>query len=192
MFHDDLLNQNLLRVSAQHPGERLLHELESTLPRLDRLLSGTTSTVLVRDLLPDRYTITLSAIYFVRCYAVPCSRRQASSLFISCGGVARRDFRSDGKRQNRLVLNATTVTLPRTCEEAIFRVEFVWRRGEGSRFSRAFTLKPICCVSGYTSDRDSGRKIQSAKTPAHTPNTTPTPPPTAPPQKKNPPSRRRD
>jgi DNA-binding transcriptional LysR family regulator len=41
MFHDDLLIRTSSGYEPTPKGERLLHELESTLPRLDRLLSGT-------------------------------------------------------------------------------------------------------------------------------------------------------
>jgi DNA-binding transcriptional LysR family regulator len=40
MFHDDLLIRTSSGYQPTPKGERLLHELESTLPRLDRLLSG--------------------------------------------------------------------------------------------------------------------------------------------------------
>src|SRR4029077_15078078 len=40
MFHDDLLIRTSTGYQPTPKGERLLHELESTLPRLDRLLSG--------------------------------------------------------------------------------------------------------------------------------------------------------
>src|ERR1700751_2569204 len=41
MFHDDLLIRTSSGYEPTPKGERLRHELESTLPRLDRLLSGT-------------------------------------------------------------------------------------------------------------------------------------------------------
>lgn len=40
MFHDDLLIRTSSGYQPTPKGERLLHELELTLPRLDRLLSG--------------------------------------------------------------------------------------------------------------------------------------------------------
>jgi DNA-binding transcriptional LysR family regulator len=40
MFHDDLLIRTSSGYEPTPKGERLLRELESTLPRLDRLLSG--------------------------------------------------------------------------------------------------------------------------------------------------------
>src|SRR2546427_11916584 len=41
MFHDDLLVRTSAGYEPTPKGERLLHELEATLPRLDRLLSCT-------------------------------------------------------------------------------------------------------------------------------------------------------
>src|ERR1700752_1466694 len=41
MFDDDLLIRTSSGYEPTPKGQRLLHELESTLPRLDRLLSGT-------------------------------------------------------------------------------------------------------------------------------------------------------
>jgi DNA-binding transcriptional LysR family regulator len=40
MFHDDLLLRTASGYEPTPKGQRLLHELESMLPRLDRLLSG--------------------------------------------------------------------------------------------------------------------------------------------------------
>src|SRR5712664_1347965 len=40
MFHDDLLIRTSNGYEPTPKGQRLLQELESTLPRLDRLLSG--------------------------------------------------------------------------------------------------------------------------------------------------------
>src|SRR5580693_10216275 len=40
MFHDDLLIRTSNGYEATPKGERLLRELATTLPRLDRLLSG--------------------------------------------------------------------------------------------------------------------------------------------------------
>src|SRR6267143_767240 len=40
MFHDDLLIRTSSGYEPTPKGQRLLHELESTLPRLDRLLTG--------------------------------------------------------------------------------------------------------------------------------------------------------
>src|SRR5258706_15127033 len=40
MFHDDLLVRSAEGYEPTPKGQRLLQELESTLPRLDRLLSG--------------------------------------------------------------------------------------------------------------------------------------------------------
>jgi len=39
-FHDDLLIRTSSGYEPTPKGQRLVHELESTLPRLDRLLSG--------------------------------------------------------------------------------------------------------------------------------------------------------
>src|ERR1700678_3860045 len=40
MFHDDLLIRSSSGYEPTPKGQRLLHELEASLPRLDRLLSG--------------------------------------------------------------------------------------------------------------------------------------------------------
>src|SRR5467141_2969579 len=40
-FHDDLLIRSSSGYEPTPKGQRLLHELETSLPRLDRLLSGT-------------------------------------------------------------------------------------------------------------------------------------------------------
>src|SRR5271170_6077369 len=40
MFHDDLLIRSSSGYEPTPKGQRLLHELETSLPRLDRLLSG--------------------------------------------------------------------------------------------------------------------------------------------------------
>jgi DNA-binding transcriptional LysR family regulator len=43
MFHDDLLIRSSSGYEPTPNGQRLLHELETSLPRLDRLLSGSES-----------------------------------------------------------------------------------------------------------------------------------------------------
>src|SRR6202453_5404468 len=40
MFHDDLLIRSSSGYEPTPKGQRLLHDLEASLPRLDRLLSG--------------------------------------------------------------------------------------------------------------------------------------------------------
>ncbi len=84
MFHDDLLIRTSSGYQPTPKGERLLHELSQPCRDWTACSAGRTSTRL-RKRPPSRSPppITLP-MYFVRCYAVPCSRRQARSLFISC------------------------------------------------------------------------------------------------------------
>src|SRR3977135_2704163 len=85
MFHDDLLIRTSSGYQPTPKGERLLHELESTLPRLDRLLSG-------NDFDPAAEETS---------FQIAARAHAGGPGLFSFHTAARRDVRSDGKGQNR-------------------------------------------------------------------------------------------
>jgi DNA-binding transcriptional LysR family regulator len=141
MFHDDLLIRTSSGYQPTPKGERLLHELESTLPRLDRLLSGKDFDPAAEE--TSFQIATTDHASHVLCPLL-CRTVLAPAGKISFHFMPLHDgtFEAMEKARIDLVLNADDGYAPaHLAKEAIFEVEFVCVVAKESRFSRAFTLK---------------------------------------------------
>src|ERR1700730_3844773 len=141
MFHDDLLVQNSSGYEPPPKGLRLLHELETSLPRLDRLLSGGEFDP-TKEETSFRIAATDHACH-VLCPLL-CRTALAPSNRISFDFAPLHDGPFDEIERGRLdmLLNADDGTAPaHFVKEVIFEVDFVCVVAKESRFSRALTLK---------------------------------------------------
>jgi DNA-binding transcriptional LysR family regulator len=141
MFHDDLLIRSSSGYEPTPKGQRLLHELETSLPRLDRLMAGGDFDPATEDasfriaatdhaaylLVPPLYTSVLPKRTKVEFSFVPLHAGQYEAL---------------EKGRLDLVLNADhdTATV-HLSKEVIFEVDFVCVVSRKSKFARAITLK---------------------------------------------------
>ena len=140
-FHDDLLIRTSTGYEPTPAGQRLLQDLATMLPRLDRLMAGgdfepttedATFRIAATDhaaylLAPPLYTSVLPKRTKVKFSFVPLHAGQYEAL---------------EKGRLDLVLNADhdTATL-HLSKEAIFEVDFVCVVSRKSKFARAVTLK---------------------------------------------------
>jgi DNA-binding transcriptional LysR family regulator len=141
MFHDDLLIRTPSGYEPTPKGERLRRELESTLPRLDRLLSG-------KDFDPGteetsfRIAATDHAAHVVcplLCRTVLPAASKVSFNFVPLHDA---QFEAIEKGRIDLLLVADDGTAPvHFAKEVIFEVEFVCVVAKESPFKRALTLK---------------------------------------------------
>ena len=141
MCHDDLLVRTSSGYELTPKGQRLLHELESTLPTLDRLLSGT-------DFDPgtEEISFRIAATDYASHMLCPllCRNVIASAGKVSLNFVPLHDgtFEAIEKGRIDLLLNADDGTAPtHFAKEVIFEADFVCVVAKESSFSRAFTLK---------------------------------------------------
>jgi DNA-binding transcriptional LysR family regulator len=141
MFHDDLLIRTSSGYDATPKGQRLLHELESSLPRLDRFLSGTefdpaTEETSFRIAATDHASHVLCPML---CRTVLPSAGKVSFHFVPWH-VAQ--FEATEKGRIDLLLVADDGTAPsHFTKEVIFEVEFACVVAKESEFRRALTLK---------------------------------------------------
>jgi DNA-binding transcriptional LysR family regulator len=141
MFHDDLLIRTSSGYEATPKGQRLLHELESSLPRLDRFLSGTdfdpaTEETSFRIAATDHAAHVLCPML---CRTVLPLAGKVSFNFVPWH-VAQ--FEATEKGRIDLLLVADDGTAPANfTKEVIFEVEFVCVVAKESEFRRALTLK---------------------------------------------------
>ena len=141
MFRDDLLIRTSTGYQPTRKGELLLHELESTLPRLDRLLSGTdfdpaTEDTLFRIAATDHATHVLCPLL---CRTVLPSAKKVAFSFVPLHDA---QFEAMEKGRIDLLLIADDGVAPsHLAREIIFEVEFVCVVAKGSPFKRALTLK---------------------------------------------------
>jgi len=141
MFHDDLLIRSSSGYEPTPKGQRLLHELEATLPRLDRLLSGAEFDPMTEET-SFRIAATDHASHVVcpvLCRAVLPSARKVSFNFVPLHDA---QFEATEKGRIDLLLVADDGTAPaHFAKEVIFEVDFVCVVAKGSPFRRALTLK---------------------------------------------------
>lgn len=141
MFHDDLLIRTSSGYEPTPKGQRLLHELESTLPRLDRLLSSADFDP-ANEETSFRIAATDHASHVVcplLCRAVLPSAGKVSFIFVPLHDA---QFEAMEKGRIDLLLVADDGTAPaHFAREAIFEVEFACVVARESRFKRALTLK---------------------------------------------------
>ena len=141
MFHDDLLVRTSSGYELTPKGQRLLHELESTLTSLDRLLSGTDF-----DPATEETSFRIAGTDHVSHLLCPllCRNVLALATKVSLNFVPLHDgtFEAIEKGRIDLLLNADDGTAPtHFAKEVIFEVDFVCVVAKESKFSRALTLK---------------------------------------------------
>lgn len=147
MFHDDLLIRTQDGYEPTLKGQRLLQELESMLPRLDRLLSGSDFDPLTEEM-TFRIAVTDHASQ-VLCpllsQAVVHQGSKACFEFVALHGGT---FDAMEKGRLDLLLNADDGHLPSQYEsEIIFEDVFACVVDKQSRFTRALTLKQYVAAS---------------------------------------------
>jgi len=141
MFRDDLLIRTSAGYEPTPKGQRLLHELESTLPRLDRLLSGSdfdpaTEEALFRIAATDHATHVLCPLL---CRTVLPMARKVVFNFLPLHDA---QFEATEKGRIDLLLVADDGTAPSNlAREIIFEVDFVCVVAKKSPFKRALTLE---------------------------------------------------
>jgi DNA-binding transcriptional LysR family regulator len=141
MFHDDLLIRSSSGYEPTPKGQRLLHELETSLPRLDRLLSGaefdpTTEETTFRIAGTDHAAHVLCPLLCLT--VVP----RAHKIYFQYLPLHDGTFDAMEKGRIDLVLIADDGTGPaHFAKEVIFEVDFVCVVAKESKFSRALTLK---------------------------------------------------
>ena len=141
MFRDDLLIRTSTGYEPTRKGERLLHELESSLPRLDRLLSGAdfdpaTEETSFRIAATDHATHVLCPLL---CRTVLPLATEVTFSFVP---LHEAQFEAMEKGRIDLLLVADDGVAPsHLAREIIFEVEFVCVVAKESRFKHALTLK---------------------------------------------------
>lgn len=141
MFRDDLLIRTSTGYEPTRKGDLLLQELESTLPRLDRLLSGAdfdpaTEETSFRIAATDHATHVLCPLL---CRTVLPSALKVTFSFVS---LHEAQFEAMEKGRIDLLLVADDGVAPsHFAREIIFEVEFVCVVAKKSRFKSALTLK---------------------------------------------------
>lgn len=141
MFHDDLLIRTSSGYEPTPKGQRLLQELESTLPRLDRLLSGAdfdpkSEETSFRIAATDHASHVLCPLL---CRTVLPLASKVSFVFVP---LHEAQFEATEKGRIDLLLVADDGTAPaHFAKEIIFEVEFACVVARESRFKRALTLK---------------------------------------------------
>src|SRR5467141_1534160 len=140
MFHDDLLIRTANGYEPTPKGQRLLQDLATMLPRLDRLMAGGDFDPVTEDasfriaatdhaaylLVPPLYTSVLPKRTKVEFSFVPLHAGQYEAL---------------EKGRLDLVLNDHDTATVHLSKEVIFEVDFVCVVSRKSKFERAITLK---------------------------------------------------
>jgi DNA-binding transcriptional LysR family regulator len=140
-FHDDLLIRTGSGYEPTPKGERLLQELSTTLPRLDRFLSGgefdpDAEETTFRVAVTDHASHVLGPVI---CRTVLPQVPKVSFDFIAFGDQT---FDAIEKGRLDLLLNADDGYLPPHFErETIFEDGFACVAASGSNYSRKLTLK---------------------------------------------------
>jgi DNA-binding transcriptional LysR family regulator len=141
MFHDDLLIRSASGYEPTPKGQRLLSELESTLPRLDRLLSGADF-----DPATEEATFRIAVTDYASHVLCPqiCKTALPSASSVSLEFVSFRDETFDAIERGRLdlLLNADDGHIPpRFASEPIFESDFACVVAKESRYLKSISLK---------------------------------------------------
>jgi DNA-binding transcriptional LysR family regulator len=141
IFHDDLLIRTPNGYEPTPKGQRLLHELETMLPRLDRLMAGgdfdpSTEDATFRIAATDHAALLLVPPLCNSVLSKP-TKVDFSFLPLHAG-----QYEALEKGRLDLVLNADHDTSTfHLSKEVIFEVDFVCVVSRESKFERAITLK---------------------------------------------------
>jgi DNA-binding transcriptional LysR family regulator len=138
IFHDELLIRTRNGYEPTPKGQRLLHELETMLPRLDRLMAGGDFDPATEDA-----TFRIAATDHAALLLVPplCNSVLSKPTKVNFSFVPLHAGQYEALEKGRLdlVLNADHDTaLPK---EVIFVVDFVCVVSRNSKFEKAITLK---------------------------------------------------
>jgi DNA-binding transcriptional LysR family regulator len=141
MFHDDLLIRTSSGYELTPQGQRLVQELEVMLPRLDRLLSGTTF-----DPAREAATFRIAATDFASHVLCPplCKDVLATAGKVTFEFTALQDETVDALEHGRidLLLNADDGHIPAQFErEVLFEEEFVCVVARDAGYPHQLTLK---------------------------------------------------
>lgn len=147
MFHDDLLVRSASGYEPTPKGQRLLQELESTLPRLDRLLSGADF-----DPMTEETTFRIAATDHASHVLCPLLCRTVlpagGKVCFDFTGLHDGSFEAMERGRLDLLLNADDGYIPaRFVIETIFEDEFACVAARESTYSRALTLKQYLAAS---------------------------------------------
>jgi DNA-binding transcriptional LysR family regulator len=137
-FHDDLLIRTPNGYEPTPKGQRLLHELETMLPRLDRLMAGADFNPSTEDA-----SFRIAATDHAALLLVPplCNSVLSKPTKVDFSFVPLHAGQYEALEKGRLdlVLNADHDTSLR--KEVIFEVDFVCVVSRKSKFERAISLK---------------------------------------------------
>lgn len=140
MFHDDLFIRTSSGYELTPKGQRLLHELQSTLPRLDRLLGSADFDPAIEEAsfriaANDHAALVICPLL---CRTVLPAARKTSFIFVPLHEV---QFEATDKGRVDLVLVADDGTAPvHFVKEVIFEVDFVCVVAKDSPYRRSLTL----------------------------------------------------
>jgi DNA-binding transcriptional LysR family regulator len=141
MFHDELLIRTSSGYEPTPKGQRLLHELDSTLPRLDRLLRGTDFDPVVEEA-SFRIAATDHASHVLCPLLCRTVLPRASKVTFKFVPLHDAQFEAAEKGRIDLLLVADDGTAPaHFAKEVIFAVDFVCVMAKESSFGRGLTLK---------------------------------------------------
>ena len=141
MFHDDLLIRTANGYEPTPKGQRLLQDLATMLPRLDRLMAGGDFDPSTEDA-----TFRIAATDHAAHLLVPllCNSVLSNPTKVDFSFVPLHDGQYEALEKGRLdvVLNADHDTSTfQLSKEVIFEVDFVCVVSRKSKFERAITLK---------------------------------------------------
>jgi DNA-binding transcriptional LysR family regulator len=147
MFHDDLLIRTSSGYEPTLKGERLMRELATTLPRLDRLLSDVDFDPAVEET-TFRIAVTDHASHLLCpliCKTVLPAAGMVSFDFVSFGDET---FEAIKRGRLDLLLNADDGYVPsQFASEVIFEADFTCVAAKESSYSRVLTLKQYLAAS---------------------------------------------
>lgn len=141
MFNDDLLIRTPSGYEPTPKGKRLLQELSTMMPRLDRLLSGGDFDPQVEEM-TFRVAVTDHASHVLCPFICRRVLPAAGKVSIEFVPIGEHSFEALDKGRLDLVLNADDGHLPaRFAAEIIFEDGFLCVAAKESRFRRVLTLK---------------------------------------------------
>jgi DNA-binding transcriptional LysR family regulator len=151
-FHDDLLIRTSTGYEPTPAGQRLLQDLATMLPRLDRLMAGGDFDPATEDA-TFRIAATDHAAYLLvppLCTSVLPKRTKVEFRFLPLHAG---QYEALEKGRLDLVLNADHDTASvHLSKEVIFEVDFVCVVSRKSKFARAITLKQYLAVEHVAVD----------------------------------------
>jgi DNA-binding transcriptional LysR family regulator len=163
MFHDDLLIRTANGYEPTPKGQRLLQDLATMLPRLDRLMAGGDFDPSTEDA-TFRIAATDHAAHLLvprLCYSVLSKPTKVDFSFVPLHAG---QYEALEKGRLDLVLNADHDTSTfHLSKEVIFEVDFVCVVSRKSKFERAITLKQYLAAEHVAVDIIGGAQTHPDK-----------------------------